>query len=35
MATALSSNALPSELIPRYSKQGYDLDSVKLRREWY
>jgi hydroxymethylglutaryl-CoA reductase (NADPH) len=34
MATAPSTDVLHSELIPRYSKQGYDVESVSLRREW-
>jgi len=34
MSAKPSLDALQSPLIPRYAKQGYDLDSVRLRREW-
>jgi hydroxymethylglutaryl-CoA reductase (NADPH) len=34
MAIALSTGALQSEPIPRYLKQGYDSESVSLRRRW-
>ena len=34
MANGPSTDVLRSELIPRHSKQGYDSESVGLRREW-
>jgi len=34
MSTAPASDAPQSGLIPRYSKQGYDSQSVGMRREW-
>jgi hydroxymethylglutaryl-CoA reductase (NADPH) len=34
MATSCSSDVLHFEIIPRYSQQGYDPESVGLRREW-
>src|SRR5258706_135672 len=34
MAGTVSIDTLGAELVPRFSKQGYDLESVALRREW-
>jgi hydroxymethylglutaryl-CoA reductase (NADPH) len=34
MASTVSIDTPGSELVPRFSKQGYDPESVALRREW-
>jgi len=34
MANAVATEVPQTALVPRFSEQGYDLESVRLRREW-